>query len=240
MLVTNQTHTSQTVETKTNESIQKVQSDTNFSNLLNEKIKSSELVVNTSFCESSPEMITLTEAEMNQAIPIEVYLQQKRQDRLINMQNLSMTHQMYQGSFDLSLLQNKSLFTTDQYDAIIATECEKFGIDPLLIKSIIKHESGFNTNVVSSAGASGLMQLMPSNIRHYGVADPFNPEENIAAGVKHFKSYYDMYKGDLELTLAAYNAGPGNVKKYGGVPPFKETQNYIERVLGTYEKAKSI
>jgi hypothetical protein len=130
-------------------------------------------------------------------------------------------------------ISNKSVFKTDKYDQYILDACKKYGVDPKVIKTIIKHESNFNPNAVSHAGAMGLMQLMPINVRGQNVKNPFDAAENIEAGVKLFKNYLDKNNGNLELTLASYNAGPGNVKKYGGVPPFKETQNYIRKIMST-------
>ncbi|WP_419715698.1 lytic transglycosylase domain-containing protein [Bacillus bombysepticus] len=108
---------------------------------------------------------------------------------------------------------------------------EKYGVDPNLVKKVVKTESDFKPETVSRAGAMGLMQLMPANVKEQGVKDPFNPRQNIEGGVKELKGYIKKYNGDLVLSLAAYNAGAGNVRKYGGVPPFKETQNYIKKIL---------
>ncbi len=104
------------------------------------------------------------------------------------------------------------------------------GVPVNLLKAVAKTESDFNPNCVSHAGAMGIMQLMPCNVEEYNVKDPFDPEENIMAGAQQLADLSRRYDGDLTLTLAAYNAGSGNVAKYGGVPPFKETQNYVRKV----------
>lgn len=120
---------------------------------------------------------------------------------------------------------------SSKYDGIISRMSEKYNVPEQFIRSVIRAESDFNPNSLSSAGAMGLMQLMPETAKSVGVTDPYDPEQNIEGGTKLLKSYIDKY-GDLKLVLAAYNAGPGAVAKYGGVPPYEETQNYIKKVLG--------
>lgn len=115
-------------------------------------------------------------------------------------------------------------------DAIFRKAAQTYQVPENLLKAIAKAESNFNSNALSSAGAQGIMQLMPKTAASLGVSDPFDPEQNIMGGAKYISQKIQAYDGDITLALAAYNAGSGNVAKYGGVPPFKETQNYLKKI----------
>lgn len=121
-----------------------------------------------------------------------------------------------------------------QIKDMISKVCQKYGVDEKLVNAVIRQESGFNPKAVSHCGASGLMQLMPATAKGLGVKDPFNALQNVDGGVRHLKGLLARYNGNVILALAAYNAGGGNVDKYGGVPPFKETQNYVKNILANY------
>jgi len=118
-----------------------------------------------------------------------------------------------------------------KYDDLVQKACARYGVDQRLVHAVIRAESDYNPRCVSHAGAMGLMQLMPENCKDYGVSDPFDPAQNIDGGVRHLKDMLDGQKS-LALGLAAYNAGPGAVKRYGGIPPYRETQNYVNKILG--------
>src|SRR5687768_13291019 len=118
------------------------------------------------------------------------------------------------------------------YEAAITEHARRQQVAADLVRAVIQVESAFNPVAVSSKGAMGLMQLMPATARELGVRNPFDPDQNIRGGVAYLRRLLDRYDGNVELALAAYNAGMGNVEKYGDVPPFKETKNYVKKVTG--------
>lgn len=123
----------------------------------------------------------------------------------------------------------------ESMDAIFEEAASTYGVPVSLLKAVAKAESNFNPSAVSRAGAIGVMQLMPGTASALGVADPFNARQNIMGGAKYLKTNLDRYGGDVSLALAAYNAGPGSVAKYGGIPPYAETQNYVRKVCSYME-----
>jgi soluble lytic murein transglycosylase-like protein len=127
--------------------------------------------------------------------------------------------------------QSSGLLQTSPYSQIISSMAETHGVDPVLVTALIQVESGNRPTARSHKGAMGLMQLMPSTARQYNVRNPYDPKANIAAGVKHLKSLIDRFDGVVELALAAYNAGEGAVKKFNGIPPYRETRDYVSRIL---------
>lgn len=121
-----------------------------------------------------------------------------------------------------------------RYDKYIKEACEKYNMDEKFVRAVINQESGFNPNAKSPVGAMGLMQLMPGTAKLLGVKNAFDPRENIMGGVKYLREQLDRFDGDKRKALAAYNAGPGAVAKYGGVPPYRETQNYVSSIMQMY------
>ena len=127
--------------------------------------------------------------------------------------------------------QETDVLESTPYGEIIAAVSEAHGVDPMLVRALIQVESNYRPRARSPKGAMGLMQLMPSTAREYKVRNPFDPRANIEAGIKHLKSLIDRFAGKVELGLAAYNAGEGAVKKFNGVPPYRETRNYVSKIL---------
>jgi hypothetical protein len=125
-------------------------------------------------------------------------------------------------------------FTQQEINAAIDEAAARHNVDPSLVRALIKVESNFNPNAVSRKGAMGLMQLMPQTARQLNVTNPFDPEQNVDAGVRHLKQLMESFGGDVKLSLAAYNAGAGAVSRSGGVPHFAETRNYVRRITGLY------
>ncbi|MCA1031083.1 lytic transglycosylase domain-containing protein [Bacillus timonensis] len=171
----------------------------------------------------------LFEAFLVSNTPGETGLAKKDSNHLLSLQSLQ--HRSY--TPNMGRVQAPSSIPGN-IDEIVEQASVKYNVDPNLIRSIIKHESNFNSKATSSAGAGGLMQLMPATARSLGVQDIYDPAQNIEGGTKYIRQMLDRYDNNLPLALAAYNAGPGNVDKYNGIPPFKETQAYVRKVTNTY------
>ena len=125
-------------------------------------------------------------------------------------------------------------------DAAIDTYSKLYNVDPKLIRALMKQESAFQPFALSTSGAMGLMQLMPGTADGLGVSDPYNIEENIRGGTQYLSQQIGTFNNDLELALAAYNAGPNAVKEYGGIPPYEQTQNYVKMVMQYYDMYKAL
>jgi len=134
------------------------------------------------------------------------------------------------GSVSSTSASGGSLPSSVPYHDEIVAAAKRHGLDPALLAGLIKQESGFNANAGSSAGAQGLTQLMPATARGLGVTDPFDPAQSIEGGAKYLAAQMQRFGGDVPRALAAYNAGPGAVERFGGVPPYTETQNYVRNV----------
>ncbi len=138
---------------------------------------------------------------------------------------------------------NQSLNRLSKYDEIIDYASETYGVDKNIIKSVILAESSAKENAVSTANAKGLMQIIDSTAQYLGINNVFDPKENILGGAKYLSELLRKYDGNLKFALAGYNAGPGNVDKYNGIPPFSETQTYVKRVIGylkNFEESQNV
>lgn len=124
-----------------------------------------------------------------------------------------------------------------QYDPIVKTYAQKYSVPPDLVHSIIQAESNYDSRAISPKGAAGLMQLMPETATQYGVKDRFDPDDNIMGGVRYLKDLCKLFNNDTKMVLAAYNAGQEALKKYNGIPPYKETIEYIRRVMESYPRS---
>ena len=171
------------------------------------------------------------------AVPADIYMYRDA-DGVLHFTNVPASTK-----YRLYIRNRKPAFSTSpgtkKYDGIIQDAARRYGVDFSLLKAIIRAESSFNPQAISRKGARGLMQIMPQNFRTLEIQDPFDPKQNIMGGARYFRSLLDRYEGKVALTLAAYNAGPTAVDRYRRIPPYVETQDYVEKVLRYYRYYKN-
>jgi Transglycosylase SLT domain len=143
------------------------------------------------------------------------------------------------GPFDLSYSEKRRALFGTEFDAIIEKTAKEYDIDASLVSALIRAESNYQPRAISRKGARGLMQLMPATARRLAVKQPFDPASNVRGGVKYLRELVDRYGNRPELVLAAYNAGEGAVETYGGVPPYRETMTYVDRIMGWWKAGGS-
>ena len=156
--------------------------------------------------------------------------QQVRHNPLHALGRLMRPHAADTPSVQVEIGDVRALPPDQAYEHLIQEAAARYNLDANLIRAVMRAESAFNPQAVSSVGAQGLMQLMPGLSTQLGVTDPFDPRQNIMAGARYLRQLLDAHRGNIRLTLASYNAGPGNVKRYKGVPPFEETRNYVRKI----------
>ena len=155
--------------------------------------------------------------------------------RGLNFQKVLDNEQQKIKNTDSGINSNTKVDGDFSFENIINASAQKYGVDKNLIKAVANVESNFNPNAVSEAGAVGIMQRMPDTAKALGVGNSYNPQENIDGGTKYLKELLNTFNGDVKKAVAAYNAGPQAVKAYNGVPPYKETENYVQKVLDIYK-----
>ncbi|WP_169392140.1 MULTISPECIES: lytic transglycosylase domain-containing protein [Psychrobacter] len=198
-------------------------------------------------------MILATAATSSQAANINFYKNRSGQTLITNSDNpqgsFSDFNRKVKTTYYKDSIAQKATFTSNYnptytpstssgsrstYDSYIVASAGRHGVDPALLKAMMHTESAFNPNARSPVGAQGLMQLMPATARRFSVSNPWNPAENIEGSAKYLAWLLRKFNNKVEFAVAGYNAGEGNVMKYGGIPPFKETRNYVQRVMSRY------